>query len=328
VTSENRVTSDELGTGSIVVKQQSTASIPADYRAAKEHLAHRFRRAAVIDVEGDDRVAFLQGQLTQDVMNLPAGQARPAAGLTPKGKLLYIARVIGLPDRMRLLLIAASRGPTVEHLKKYAVFQKVSIVDRSDEILRLGIYGPESAKLILPGERFLSLPGEGEFSREILLPAEAREEAESLLKESGSIPVSGETAEILRVEAGRPRFGQDADENHLADEVNLNDAMSATKGCYVGQEIVARMRTYGRVNRRLVGFQFPEGLIPAGALLKRPEATGEDKIEWGRVTSSALSPAAGPIGLGFAFRDVPSGGRLVSATDPPLSAIVAELPFA
>jgi folate-binding protein YgfZ len=301
---------------------------PSDYRTAKERLGHRFRPAAVIDVEGDDRVAFLQGQLTQDVKTLSAGQARSTAGLTSKGKLIYIARLIGLPDRLRLVLTAGSRARTLEHLKKYAVFQKVSIADRSEEILRLGIYGPESANLALPVERFLILPGEGEFAREVLLSADAKGEVESLIDKSGSISVSDETAEILRLEAGRPRFGQDADESHLADEVGLNDAISTTKGCYVGQEIVARMRTYGRVNRRLVGFQFPDGLVPAGTLLKQPEGTGDDKIEWGRVTSSAVSPAAGPIGLGYAFRDVPPGGRLVSAADPQTSAIVAELPFA
>jgi tRNA-modifying protein YgfZ len=315
------VTGAELG-------REAAIRVAPDYRAAREHLGHRFRRAAVIDVEGADRVAFLQGQLTQDVKTLRAGEVRPAAGLTPKGKLLYIARLVGFPDRLRLLLAAASRVRTVEHLKKYAAFQKVSIVDRSDEVLRLGIYGPEAARLESLGERFLILPGEGEFSRDALIPIDARSEAESRLEKTGSVVVSEETAEVLRIEAGRPRFGQDADESHLADEVGLNEAISTTKGCYVGQEIVARMRTYGRVNRRLVGFRFPEGAIPPGTVLKRPEPAGEDKIEWGRVTSSALSPAFGPIGLGYAFRDVSSGGSLVSTTDPKLSAIVAELPFA
>jgi folate-binding protein YgfZ len=301
--------------------------VSSDYPAAREHFAHRFRAAAVIDVEGEDRVAFLQGQLTQDVKTLNTGEVRPAAGLTPKGKLLYIARLIGLPDRLRLLLPAASRSRTVEHLKKYAAFQKVSIVDRSDEILRLGVYGPDSARLGPLDARFLMLPGEGEFSREILVPVDAKRDAESSLEKLGSVSVSDETAEILRIEAGRPRFGRDADESHLADEVGLDAAISTTKGCYVGQEIVARMRTYGRVNRRLVGFKFPQGEIPAGTLLRKADSA-EDKIEWGRVTSSTLSPAAGAIGLGYAFRDVPSGGRLVSSPDPHLSAIVAELPIA
>jgi len=98
----------------------------------------------------------------------------------------------------------------------------------------------------------------------------------------------------------------------------------------VGQEVVARLRTYGRVNRRLVGFRFPDGLVPGGSRLKRPgELRGApSKIEPGRVTSAAVSPLFGPIGLGFAFRDVLPGDRLVSFEDPSRAADVAALPFA
>jgi folate-binding protein YgfZ len=301
----------------------------SDYRAAKERLAHRLRSAAVIDVEGDDRVAFLQGQLTQDVKAVAMGQTRPTAGLTPKGKLIFLARLVALPDRLRLLTTAASRTPTLEHLKKYAVFQKVSITDRSDDFLRIGLYGPSAPTLAPPAAADLViLSGEGEFSGEILLPAHGREEIESWLRTLGSTALSDETADILRVEAGRPRFGRDADESHLADEVGLDEAISTTKGCYVGQEIVARMRTYGRVNRRLVGFRFSEGPIAAATLLRRTDQEASDKIEYGRVTSSVLSPAFGSIGLGYAFREVPVGGRLLSVVDPSRSAVVSELPFA
>jgi tRNA-modifying protein YgfZ len=300
-----------------------------DYRAAKERLAHRLRSTAVIDVEGDDRVAFLQGQLTQDVKAVAVGQTRPTAGLTPKGKLIFLARLVALPDRLRLLTTATSRTRTLEHLKKYAVFQKVSITDQSDDFLRIGLYGPSATTLRPPSDIALAvLGGEGEFSGEILLHARERDKIESWLRALGSTAVSDETAEILRVEAGRPRFGQDADESHLADEVGLDEAISTTKGCYVGQEIVARMRTYGRVNRRLVGFRFSERSIAAATLLRSPEREASDKIERGRVTSSVLSPAFGPIGLGYAFRDVPVGGRLVSGVDPSQSAVVTELPFA
>jgi folate-binding protein YgfZ len=303
---------------------KSSIDIPPDYRAAKEGLAHRIRPAAVIDVEGEDRVAFLHGQLTQDVKALQPGEVRAAAGLTPKGKLLFIARLLRLPDRIRLLLTAASREQTLAHLKKYAVFQKVSVVDRSDEVVRLGLYGPGAAASTAR-ESWILLPGEGEFSREILAPTSARPEIGEWFAEAGSTPVSDETAEILRIEAGRPRFGKDADESHLADEVGLNEAISTTKGCYVGQEIVARMRTYGRVNRRLVGFRFAPGIIPEGTLLRPRETETESKIEWGRVTSAVDSPSEGAIGLGYAFRDVPAGGLLISSIDSTLTASVAEL---
>ena len=282
-----------------------------------------------MDVEGSDRVAFLQGQLTQDVARLDSGQVLPAASLTPRGKLIFIARLLALSDRLRLLLPAISRERVLEHLKKYAVFHKVTVADRSDDLLRIGVYAAARGRLPDPPlVDALLLPGEGEFSGEILAPLGSGDQIERWLGAAGSIPVSEETGEILRVEAGRPRFGRDADESHLADEVGLDPAISTTKGCYVGQEIVARMRTYGRVNKRLIGFRFPAGLLAAGSVLRKPNAPDAGKIEWGRVTSAVVSPAFGPIGLGFAFREASPGDRLADAAGSGRDAVVTTLPFA
>jgi folate-binding protein YgfZ len=313
------------------MKQESTVdsrqSTVAESKAASvRELAYRFRPTAIVDVEGADRVAFLQGQLTQDIAGMGMGETRPAAGLTPKGKMLFLSRVHVLPDRLRLLLPASSREAVLAHLRKYAVFQKITVLDSSDAFLRIALYGVAPAEG-LP-ENVTLLPGEGELAAEVLVPAAAREEMDVWLRARGMEPMPDDEAEIRRVERGRPRFGQDADQSHLPDEVGLDEAISTTKGCYVGQEIVARMRTYGRANRRLVGFRFPEGTIPAGSLLMLPEESEPGKIEQGRVTSSVLSPRFGAIGLGYAFRDVVTGGRLVSSADPSRTAIVAELPFA
>jgi folate-binding protein YgfZ len=288
-------------------------------------LHHRFRAPGVLDVEGPDRVAFLQGQLTQDVRNLGPGEVRPAAGLTPKGKLLYVARLVGLPDRLRLLVPAALRASVTAHLSKYAAFQTVTVADRSPLWLRVGLYGPAPAPI--PADALL-LPGEGEFGAELLAPVSQSAALAAWLAAAGSAELSDSDAEILRVEAGRARFGADMDDTNLPDEVGLEPAISRSKGCYVGQEIVARLSTYGRVNRRLVGFRFSDGPIAPGTALKNPVADAEGKIAWGRVTSSVASPRLGPIGLGFAFRDVPPGGRLVAADAPERSALVTELPFA
>lgn len=300
---------------------------PPDYVAARRSLAHRFRTCAVLDVTGEDRVAFLQGQLTQEVEKLPVGETREAAGLTPKGKLIYVARVVKLPDRMRLLLPARLREAVLRHLAKYAIFRRVAVEDRSKEFARLGLYGPEAGRFAKT-DAVLCLPGQGELAREILAPAAERSEIERSLEAAGSVEVQPESAEALRIEAGRPRFGQDMDESHLPDEVGMDSAISTTKGCYVGQEIVARLRTYGRVNKRLVGFRFPDGAIPAGSLLRSPEEPQPAKIEMGRVTSVISSPTFGPIGLGYAFREVSVGGRLVSGESPERLAIVTKLPFA
>jgi tRNA-modifying protein YgfZ len=280
----------------------------------------------VVDLTGPDRAGFLQGQLTQDVETMAAGEVRPAAGLTPKGKLIYVARLLALSDRFRLILPAALRSPVLEHLRKYSVFQKVAVEDRSADFHRFGIYGQPGGGLPQSAQ-WIALPPEGEFSGELLVPAAESAPAEAAFRRAGLPPIEPEAAEVLRVEAGRARFGQDFDGTNLPDEVGLADAISTTKGCYVGQEVVARLRTYGRVNRRLVGFQFPDGLVASGTVLRNPEETEPGRIEWGRVTSAVTSPRYGPIGLGFAFREIPLGGRLVSSADPSRGALAAALPF-
>ena len=302
----------------------TNSDAPRDYAAALARLGHRFREPGILVVEGPDREAFLQGQLTQDIRGLAPGQSRPMAGLTPKGKLLYFGRLAAQADRLLLLVPAATRAAVAHHLRKYAVFQKVSVTDRSDEFILLGLYGPGAGALAGP-QGSIALPADGELAAGLLAPAADRAALEDLLERAGSTAVSQASAEILRVEAGRPRFGSDADQTNLPDEVGLQSAISTTKGCYVGQEIVARLRTYGRVNRRLVGFRFPEEPVPAGTVFLDP---GKENLELGRVTSAVVSPRFGPIGLGFAFRDVAEGGVLRLPGHPGQCAVVAALPFA
>ncbi|MDQ5873411.1 MAG: hypothetical protein M3547_14530 [Acidobacteriota bacterium] len=316
----------------------ATAGTPLPgYTAARERLAHRIRTSAILDVTGVDRVAFLQGQLTQEMKSLEPGDARAVAGLTSKGKLLFVARAVGLPDAVRLLAPAVLRASILEHLRKYVLASRVAIEDRSDDVVHVGLYGPGASGLRVPMDGLL-IPGEGEFAVEIVLPTARHGELEALLEAAGSEPLAEEAAEILRVEAGRPRFGADMDGSNLPDEVGMSDAISTSKGCYVGQEVVARLRTYGRVNRRLVGFRFPEGTIGAGTTLRRTEEEDAEpsRTEAGRVTSAVVSPTFGPIGLGYAFRDVEigatlfpvfGGGCLVPPPPPEERAIVTALPF-
>jgi folate-binding protein YgfZ len=307
-----------------VPSSSTTRSSPAppDYAAARGALAHRFP-PGVIAVEGPDRAAFLQGQVTQDVGGLSPGEARPAAGLTAKGKLLYFGRLVGEAERLLLLLPRESIPAAVAHLARYAAFQKASVRDATEEYARAALYGPRAGEVIPPGDT-VRFPGEGEVAIEILAPAAAGPALERALLESGSVPVSPETAEILRIEAGRPRLGVDAGESNIPDEVRLAAAISTTKGCYVGQEIVARMRTYGRLQRRLVGFRFPGEPVPAGTVFFNPAKEGH---ELARVTSVAVSPRFGPIGLGLAFREVAEGATLTVLDAPDRVAMVSALPF-
>jgi folate-binding protein YgfZ len=291
-----------------------------EYVAAKTHLAHRDRDSGVVAVEGPDRVPFLQGQLTQDVKALAPGGVLPAAGLTPTGKLLYFGRVLALPERLLMLIPSFAVPAVVPHLSKYAVFQKVSVRDASADYLRVALYGPSAASVALPSGA-LRLPADRDIAAEILASAADRPSVEAALARAGSALLGAETAEILRVESGRPRFGQDADVSNLPDEIGLSEAISTTKGCYVGQEVVARLRTYGRVARRLVGFRFPEGRLPEGTVFPDPDRPG---AILGRVTSSVVSPRSGAIGLGFAIRGVADSAVLGSAGG---TAVVTALPF-
>jgi folate-binding protein YgfZ len=295
-----------------------------DYVAATRDLAHRYRPPGVVAVEGPDRVAFLQGQLTQDVRDLAPLEVRSAAGLSPTGKLLYFGRVLALADRLFLLVPAPVVAAVVTHLSKYAAFQKVSVRDVSADHVRLALYGPRAAATAVP-RGVLLFSGEYEIAAELLAPASAHAAVAEILDGGGSLRVTPEVAEALRVEAGRPRFGQDADSSNLPDEVGLRDAISTTKGCYVGQEVVARLRTYGRVARRLVGLRFSGHPLPEGTVFPDP---GRPETSLGRVTSRALSPRFGAIGLGLVTRDVADAAALAAAGDPGGVAVVTALPFA
>ncbi len=301
---------------------RSSGGAPPDYAAARDGLAHRFR-SGVIAVEGSDRAVFLQGQVTQDVRGLAHGEARPAAGLTARGKLLYFGRLVEEAERILLLLPRDAVSTAAAHLAKYAAFQKASVRDATEDYARAALYGP-GAGTVAPPDGAVKLPGEGELAGEILAPASARPALERVLSDAGSVPVSPETAEVLRIEAGRPRLGVDAGGANVPDEVQLQAAISTTKGCYVGQEIVARMRTYGRPQRRLVGFRFPSETVPAGTVFFNPAKEGH---ELAHVTSVAISPRFGPIGLGLAFREVAEGATLRVLEAPDRVAIVSALPF-
>jgi folate-binding protein YgfZ len=295
--------------------------------AGRERPGYRAREAAVLAVEGHDREVFLQGQLTQDVRGLRAGEARPAAGLTPTGKLLYAGLLVALSDRY-LLVLDGDRddvaAPAVSHLSRFAAFQKAAVSDISRGWILRTLYGPGPEGIALP-RGALRLPARGETSGEILAPAASGGALEAALAGAGSERVSSEEAETLRVEAGRALFGKDADASNIPDEVGLQAAVSTAKGCYVGQEVVARLRHHGKVARRLVGFRFPGGPVAEGTAFADPGKPGRTLAT---VTTSVISPRFGAIGLGLAARDVVEGAALSASDAPERVAVVVGLPFA
>ena len=266
--------------------------------------------AGVLDVTGRDAESFLQGLCTNDMRGLPADGAVWAAALTPAGKVLFQFRASRRGDRIRLLLDEHRVAAAAAHLRKYSVFQDAKIEEPSPPPLRFDFYdaAPELPDSADRWPRFF------EILETRLVAPDAAPALESRLSAAGARRIPEEEREARRIEAGRPRDGVDVDESRTPDEAGLAGAVSATKGCYVGQEVVARMRTYARVPRRLVGFEFSDGpLPPAGARLLAP---GQSEREAGRVTSAIVSPRRGSIGLGYAARDVSEGETLAFADDP------------
>jgi folate-binding protein YgfZ len=156
---------------------------------------------------------------------------------------------------------------------------------------------------------------------DIVVEADRAAELREALEHAGAQPVSQEMREILRVEAGIPRFGRDMDETNIITETNLDDAVSFTKGCYTGQEIIVRIKHRGHVAKKLTGLRFEtDRQIEPGAILK-----ADDK-EVGRVTSTAVSPRVGSIGLGYVRYEYLNAGTTVLVDDE-ISATVTELPF-
>ena len=274
--------------------------------------------AGVLDVAGRDREAFLQGLCTNDVGKL-AGGALWAAALTPTGTVRFQFRAAVREDRVRLLLEGRRLAAAAEHFRKYAVFRDVRIEEFPGGWERFDAYEgsfPASAA----GDRW---PAFFEIRETRLVPPDRAASFETDLVGRGALRIPEEDREARRIEAGRPSDGVDVDETRTPDEAGLSGAISTTKGCYVGQEVVARMRTYGRAPRRLVRFLFAGGapVPPTGTRLL---AVGTHR-EAGRITSAASSPRRGTIALGYAARDVADGELLEVSGDPERTARVEDL---
>jgi len=294
----------------------------------------------VIRVSGPDRVSFLQGMVTQDVEGLPVGSVADAALLTAKGAMVADARVVKRTDDI-LLLTEPGFGPVVlGMLERYLISEDAELSDASPVFGQLAVVGPEADAL---AARALGLePPAGAALRpfdaagttgwalpqglllpgvDLLLPVDALLPVFDRLLEAGATPAGFAALEVLRVERGTPRFGADMDEKTIPLEANLQRALHFQKGCYIGQEVIARATFRGHVNRHLVGLRF-SGELPAA----RTELfSGDRRVGW--VTSAVRSPRFGAIGLGYAHRDVAQPGTELTLAGGAGTARIEALPF-
>lgn len=319
----------------------------AEYRAAREGVA-LFDRSALgkVSVTGRDRLAFLQGMLTNDVKGLAPGQGAPAAFLDALGKVMALLVVYAATDRVLIELPASLTEKTLQTLDRYLISEKAVFEAVDDAFTILSLQGPAARGLLegLAGVR-LELPPYGHAEVTIggaparvidraegpapgfhcWVPVEHSAAVRRAVEAAGAVTAGAETLDVLRVEAGQPWYPQDVDDSVILPETRLDALVSYTKGCYIGQEVVARVKYRGHVNRALSGLVIEGGRVPDQDA--RVTAEGKDV---GRVTSAVRSIALGrPIALGYVRREHFEPGSAVTVTDGggAQPARVATLPF-
>ena len=317
----------------------SLAVSDAEYRAATEGcgLLDRSERGKLA-LSGGGAKEFLQGQVSNDVEALAPGHGCYAALLTPKGKMIADLRILDAGDELLLDTERVALQELFNVLRRFSLGYDATLHKRTLERGLLSLVGPDVAALL--GEAVAGLgPDEHDHAArdvlgvparairtdlgvDLLCDAQDTERLAAALHDAGAVTISEATAETLRVERGRPRYGVDLDDTVIPQEASLNArAVSFTKGCYVGQETVARLHYRGKPNRSLRGLRLAE---PAA---RGAEITFEGRIV-GRLGSVAQSPALGTIGLALVRREAPPGSPVrVGGEDESVEAVVVELPF-
>jgi tRNA-modifying protein YgfZ len=297
-------------------------------------------------LSGDDRRAYLQGLLTNDIAALGPGTGCYAAYLTPQGRMIADLRVFEMGDRILVDLDATLAAAVAERWSMFVITEDVTVEDVSGSTAQIGVYGPSAAAVLrqaleagrapdesvpdagtleampLHGNARWDFGGDPAFvlrSDDIgvdgfdVVLADGRKDALlAQLDAAGAVTVTPADAEATRIEAGRPKFLIDMTEETIPLEAGIEDrAISLTKGCYVGQEIIIRVlhRGGGRVAKRLVRLLLPAG---AGVPARGEKVLAGDR-EIGEVTSAAMSPLLGhPVALAYVHRDFVAPGTQVS----------------
>ena len=307
-------------------------TLAGEYRALTERcgLVDRSERGKLA-LTGGEAKEFLHGQVSNDIEALEPGQGCYAAFLTPKGKMLGDLRVLDLGDELFLDTERVSLQALFNMIRRFKLGRDVELHKRTVERGLLSLVGPEARAAAgadaLPPQEHANLAAEiGGVPVRLVATAGGVD----LICDAGRTPdlkaaldlpeISEAAAEVVRVETGRPRYGLDLDESVIPQEAGLNErAVSFTKGCYVGQETVARLYYRGKPNRHLRGLRLSEPAATGDLLL-----LGERQV--GRLGSSVVSPARGPIGLAIVRREA-APGDTIAVGDSGVTATLVELPF-
>ena len=333
------------------------------YAAARQRagLVDRADRARIV-VSGADRASFLQGLLTNDVVSLNAGQGCYTAYLTAQGRMIADLHVYELGDVMLLTLHRDVKETVMAKLDQVIFSEDVQLGDVTETFAQMAIVGPQAAAIVatllpVPAETLVALGEHGNLRTwwpappfldavrdggtgspaiiaragdtgapgfDLFVESPQGDALKRALIAAGAVEVDPATADAIRIESGVPLFHRDMDEETIPLEAGIEArAISFSKGCYVGQEVVIRVlhRGHGRVARKLVGLRLEGDRVPVAGTAIR---AGDREI--GEVTSSAYSPALRrPIALGYVHRDFIEPGTKVIVDDA--DAGVVALPF-
>ena len=312
-----------------------TETLAAEQRVLREGcgLVDRSGRGKLA-LTGGEAKTFLHGQVTNDIEGLEPGRGAYAAFLNHKGKMQGDLRVLDLGDELLLDTERSALQDLFNMIRRYKLGMDVELHKRTLEMGLLSLIGPDARRFA--GAEDLGAVEHanrrGEISGhpvvvaatntgvDVFTAAESTQPVRAALEAAGAVPVGEAAAEALRVESGRPRWGLDLDDSVIPQEAGLNErAVSFTKGCYVGQETVARLYYRGKPTRHLRGLLLSEP-APSGA----PLSLGDREV--GRIGSSVVSALHGPIALALVRREAEPGDTL-AVGDGGTAATVVELPF-
>jgi folate-binding protein YgfZ len=284
---------------------------------------------------GDDAKDFLHGQVTNDVEGLSEGTGCYAAFLTHKGKMLGDLRILDTGDELLLDCERVALQELFNMIRRYKLGRAVELHKRTVERGLLSLIGPDARRIAgagdLPEAEHSHRPAElagasvrliaTDLGVDVLCDAADTERVAAALASAGALKATEAEAEVRRVESGRPRYGIDLDDTVIPQEAGLNArAVSFEKGCYVGQETVARLYFRGKPNRHLRGLK-----LTGPAAHGDPLRLGEREV--GRLGSVVESPRYGRIALALVRREAAPGDSLAVGDDG-VRAEVVDLPFA
>jgi tRNA-modifying protein YgfZ len=310
-----------------------TVELDAQYRQLREECGVLVRDRGVIAVTGPDGAEYLQGQLTNDVEALAVGEGQYAALLDRKGHMQTDLRVLRVSaEEIQVDLEPGPKDQALRHLTMYSVGREVAVADATGERVLISLIGPRAAEIpgAPPLPEFASQPltvaGTEALAVgtrdgiDLFATAADRERVLAALTSAGAAEVTPEAVEIVRIEAGVPRFGAEMDSATMpAEAAIVEDAVSFTKGCYIGQETVARLHYKGKPNRHLRGLKLSGSAAPGA-----PLRLGDKEV--GTLGGAVVSPALGPIGLAIVRREAEPGAELTVGEDGVTAEVVA-LPF-